>query len=165
VEVTPVAFLTTKPYAEVAAESPCDDCSAPCCRLTILAQAEPQTFRALDRLRFLVAHADHELLLDRRGQWQLSITRPCHLLTEDNRCSVHGTPAQPKICAYFSPYGCWYKRNFHETDDPPDLIRMDLAGFDRIVARVGFDADGNVTDVPPYDELRRLARGGSPLSG
>jgi hypothetical protein len=155
----PVHFLgrASTSFAEQAEGSPCDGCSAPCCRLTIVPQPEPRTFRGLDNLRFLIAHEDHELLLDRSGKWQLSITRPCSLLTDDNRCSVHGTSAQPKICVYFNPYGCWYKRNFHEVDEPPDLIRMDLDGFDRIVARVTFDDDGGVVDVPPYDELRRLA--------
>ena len=159
----PVAFLGRNPtFAEQAAGNPCDGCSAPCCRLSIVPQAEPRTFRALDNLRFLVAHEDHELLLDRQGRWHLAVERRCTLLTDDNRCSVHGTAQQPKICVYFNPYGCWYKRNFHEVAEPPDLIRLDLAAFDRVVAQVGFDPDGNVTHVPPYAELRRLAAANQP---
>lgn len=153
----PVRLGRTTTFAEQADGNPCEGCSAPCCRLTIVPQPEPRTFRALDTLRFLAAHADHELLLDRQGRWHLAVERPCRLLTDDRRCSVHGTPAQPKICVYFSPHNCWYKRNFHEVTDPPDLIRMDLAAFERVVAEVAFDGDGNVTEVPPYDELRRLA--------
>ena len=166
----PVAFLGLGPgrnFTEYAEHNPCDGCSAPCCRLVILPQGVPETFRALDRLRYLVVHEGTELLLDRKGSWHLSTTNPCRLLTDENRCSVHGTPQQPKICVNYSPHGCWYKRNFHEVEEPPDLIRMDLGGFDRIVARVTFDPDGNVVDVPPYDELRRLAApagGGRTLS-
>jgi hypothetical protein len=130
--------------------------------MTLMPQDEPRTFRALDHLRYLVAHEDHELLLDRQGGWQLSVQRRCQLLSDDNRCTVHGTSAKPKICVYFNPYGCWYKRNFHEVAEPPDLIRIDLAGFDAIVARVTFDDDGNIIDVPPFAELRRLARAGPP---
>jgi Fe-S-cluster containining protein len=159
----PVLFLgRNATYAEHAEANPCEGCSAPCCRLTILPQAEPRTFRALDSLRYLVAHEDHELLLDRKGQWKLSISRRCRLLTDDNRCSVHDTPAKPKICVFFNPHGCWYKRNFQEVEEPPDLIRMDLDGFERVVSSVHFDADGNVIDVPPFDELRRLAAGTAP---
>ena len=164
----PVTFLGRNPtFADHAADNPCDGCSAPCCTRTITPQREPTTFRALDHLRFLVAHEDHELLLDRKGNWQLSVERRCHLLTDDQRCSVHATPQKPKICVYFNPYGCWYKRNFHETDSPPDLIRIDRQGFERILAEVTFDHDGNVDHVPPYDELRRLAahaEGGRTLS-
>jgi len=120
-------------------------------------QREPETFRDLDRLRYLVAHASAELLLDRRGRWQLSTTNPCQLLSADNRCSVHGTPSKPKICVTFDPHGCWYKRNFHEVEVAPDLIRMDLSAFERVLDHVAFDDAGRITDIPPYDELRRLA--------
>ncbi len=156
----PVAFLgrgQDRNFSEFAEHNPCDGCSAPCCRLVILPQGVPETFRALDRLRYLVVHAGTELLLDRKGSWHLSTANPCQLLTDDNRCSVHGTPSQPKICVNYSPHGCWYKRNFHEVEEPPDLIRMDLGGFDRIVSAVRFDDAGRVVDVPPFDELRRLA--------
>ena len=152
----PVAFRGRN-FAAYAEHNPCDDCSAPCCQLVILQQATPTTFTALDRLRYLVAHDGAELLLDRKGNWQLATANPCKLLTADRRCSVHGTAQQPKICVNYSPHGCWYKRNFHEVDEPPDLIRMDLEGFDRVVAQVSFDDAGRVVGVPPYDELRRLA--------
>ena len=159
----PVAFLALdevaarRNFAEFADHNPCEGCSAPCCKLVILPQPIPETFGALDRLRYLVVHRGTELLIDRKGNWRVSSRNPCSLLTDDDRCSVHGTSAQPKICVNYSPHGCWYKRNFHDTDDPPDLIRLDLEAFDRIVAEVRFDDHGRIIDVPPYDELRRLA--------
>ncbi|HUP84220.1 MAG TPA: hypothetical protein VM143_01010 [Acidimicrobiales bacterium] len=155
---SPVAFLGRN-FSAFAEHNPCEDCSAPCCRLVIVPQEAPETFGALDRLRYLVAHEGVELLVDEAGGWQLATTNPCRLLAEDgsHRCTVHGTPRKPKICVNYNPYGCWYKRNFHDTDTAVDFIRMDLDGFDRIVERVAFDAGGNVTDVPPYEELRRLA--------
>ena len=152
----PVAFLGRN-FSAVAEHNPCDGCSAPCCRLVITSQDAPTTFHGLDHLRYLVAHEGAELLLDRSGRWQLSTTNPCTLLTGDGRCSVHGTPRKPKICVNYDPIGCWYKRNFHEVDEPPDLIRIDFAAFDRIVAHVTFDDDGQIRDVPPFEELRRLA--------
>ena len=162
----PVAFLGRN-YRDHAEHNPCDGCSAPCCKVVILPQPVPETFRALDRLRFLVAHRGTELLLDRKGDWQVCTPSPCRLLTDDDRCSVHGTPDKPKICVSYSPYNCWYKRNFHEVEEPPDFIRMDLDGYERILAAVTFDDDGNITEVPPYDDLRRLAAppgGGRTLS-
>lgn len=164
----PVFFLdpdevaTRRNFAEFAEHNPCDDCSAPCCRLVILPQPIPETFTALDRLRYLVIHAGTELLVDRKGNWRISSANPCHMLTDDHRCSVHGTSSQPKICVNYSPHGCWYKRNFHDTTQPPDLIRLDLDGFDRVVAEVTFDEHGRIVDVPPYDELRRLAAATDP---
>ena len=152
----PVTFLGRN-FSAVAEHNPCDGCSAPCCRMVITHQEAPTTFHGLDHLRYLVAHQHAELLLDRQGRWQLSTTNPCTLLTDDGRCSVHATPRKPKICVNYDPIGCWYKRNFHETDDPPDLIRMDLAGFERILDHVTFDDHGDIREVPPYDELRRLA--------
>ena len=167
----PVNFLgrnsSSATFADHTEANPCDGCSAPCCKLTIVPQEEPRTFRALDRLRFLVAHEDHELLLDRKGRWQLSIRRPCTLLDDGtNRCTVHGTPQKPKICVYYNPHGCWYKRNFHETSvrsgDSPDLIRIDHEGFERILERTTFDDDGGISAVPSFAELRRLAAGTGP---
>lgn len=158
----PVAFLGRN-FSAFAEHNPCDGCSAPCCRMVIVPQETPTTFHGLDHLRYLVAHEGVELLLDRNGHWQLSTHAPCSLLAEDNRCSVHATPKKPKICVNYDPHGCWYRRNFHDVDEPPDVIRMDLAGFERILDRVTFDDDGDIVDVPSYDELRRLA--GAPEGG
>ena len=156
VSEAPVAVLGRN-FSAVAEHNPCEGCSAPCCRLVITNHDAPTTFHGLDHLRYLVAHEGAELLLNRNGHWQLSTRNPCTLLTDEGRCSVHGTPRKPKICVNYDPIGCWYKRNFHETDDPPDLIRMDLAGFERILDHITFDDEGDIVDVPPYDELRRLA--------
>jgi hypothetical protein len=125
--------------------------------MVLSSQREPETFSALDRLRYLVAHAGAELLLDRQGRWQLSTINPCQLLNDENRCSVHGTASKPKICVSYDPHGCWYKRNFHEVEVAPDLIRMDFPAFERVIASVSFDDVGRITDIPPYDELQRLA--------
>jgi Fe-S-cluster containining protein len=152
----PVAFLGRN-FSAFAEHNPCDGCSAPCCRMVISPQRAPESFGALDRLRYLVAHESAELLLDPRGRWQLVTTNPCTLLSADNRCSVHGTARKPKICVNYDPHGCWYKRNFHDVDVAPDLIRMDLEAFERVVDQLEFDEDGRITHIPTYAELRRIA--------
>lgn len=152
----PVAFLGRN-FSAFAEHNPCDGCSAPCCRMVISPQRTPESFGALDRLRYLVAHDSAELLLDRHGRWQLSTINACKLLGADNRCSVHGTSRKPKICVNYDPHGCWYKRNFHGVTVAPDLIRMDLDAFERVIDHVEFDDDGQIVHIPPYDELRALA--------
>lgn len=154
--MTEVAVTLGRNFHDYAEHDPCDGCSAPCCRLVINTQTEPVTFTCLDRFRYLVGHRGAELLVDAEGAWHLSTRNPCDLL-DGNRCSVHGTPRQPKICVDYDARGCWYKRNFHDEPGAVDVVRLDLEGFERVLHEVRFDDEGVIVAMPSYDELRRLA--------
>ena len=143
-------------FTEVSEGNPCDGCSAPCCRMVLTPHPTPQTFLALDYVRYLLGFAGTEVIVSRDGTWQQLSHRACVLLdAAQSRCTVHGTPRKPKVCVFFDPYGCWYKRNF-TVADPPDIVRLDLARFEILLTTCQFDDDGRLTHVPSWDELRTL---------
>jgi hypothetical protein len=147
----------TQSYFERSEENPCRDCSAPCCRMVLIPHPTPTTFMDLDYIRYMVGFQSVKMILTSDGQWQVMVEQPCRLLdASTNLCSVHATPRQPKICVYFNPYQCWYKRNF-TTATPPDIIRIDLDALDAILAHVRFDDDGNIVELPTYEAIRQLA--------
>jgi len=142
-------------FIEVAEENPCSSCSAPCCRVLLVPHPTPETFMDLDYIRYVVGFHSTQMILNSDGRWQLLIEEPCRLLDEEtNLCSVHDTPRQPKTCAFFNPYRCWYKRNFDKTERPSELIRIDMDKLEAILPHVRFDNDGNILEIPKWEDIR-----------
>ena len=143
-------------FSEMAEGNPCEGCSAPCCRMVLSPHPTPQTFAALDYVRYLLGFPDTEMIVTREGTWQHLSHRACGLLDlASSRCTVHGTPRKPKVCVFFDPYKCWYKRNF-TVADAPDLVRLDLVRFETMLASCVLDDDGRLTEVPSWEQLREL---------
>lgn len=142
-------------FAELAGASPCDGCPAPCCRMVLSPHPTPTTFSELDYVRYLLGFPDTEVVVHRDGTWQQLSHRACMFLSDDARCDVHDTPRKPKVCVFFDPYKCWYKRNF-TTDDPPDIVRLDSSRFEALLAACALDDAGRLTEVPSWEELRAL---------
>jgi len=110
-------------------------------------------------VRYMLLFEDAELLLSKDGSWSTMMRRVCTRLDcEQGRCTVHDSPEQPRTCFFFNPYNCWYKRNFHATDDPPDVVRMGVEGYDAILALVQLDEAGNVIGVPTWEQARAAVR-------
>ena len=148
--------LKGKNFFETAEESPCVGCSAPCCRLLIIPHATPNTYMDLDYIRYMVGFQSVKMILNRDGSWQVLIDQTCQLLDQSTSlCTAHGTPRQPKTCVYFNPYRCWYKRNF-TTENPPDVIRLDMKAMEIILAHVRFNEEGLITEVPSWETIRNL---------
>lgn len=143
-------------FTDLAEANPCDGCSAPCCRIVLTSHPTPQTFMDLDYIRYLLGFPGTELIVSRDGAWQQLSHRTCGLLdAADSRCTVHGTVRKPKVCVFFNPYRCWYKRNF-TVADPPDIVRLDLSRFEAMLDACVFDDNGQLTQVPPWELLRDL---------
>jgi len=149
----------SKDFFQRASEHPCDGCPAPCCRRLIMPHPTPQTFLDLDYIRYMLGFPKITMLLRADGTWQTSIDVVCDLLDQEtNRCTVHGTARQPKVCSYFNPYQCWYKRNF-TTDQAPDVISIDRERFDALLADIRFDAHGRIVELPSAARIREIAHG------
>jgi hypothetical protein len=145
-----------RPFTQFAESNPCDGCSAPCCRIVLTPHAEPRTFTDLDYIRYLLGFPDTEMIVARDGSWQALSHRTCLLLDlAEARCTVHGTPRKPKVCVFFDPYRCWYKRNF-TTADPPDIVRLDLSRFEAVLSACVLDDEGRLTEVPTWERMREL---------
>ena len=141
------------------AANPCHDCSAPCCRMLVFPHGAPGTFMDFDYIRYMMMFEDAEMLLAKDGSWSTLMHRECTRLDrEHGRCTVHDSPEQPRTCFFFNPYNCWYKRNFHATQDPPDAVRMGLQGYDAVLALVQLDDAGNVLAVPTWEQARAAVR-------
>lgn len=143
-------------FTEMAEANPCDGCSAPCCRIVLTPHPTPQTFNDLDYIRYLLGFPGIELIVARDGTWQQLSHRTCNLLDPaEARCTVHGTARKPKVCVFFSPYRCWYKRNF-TVAAPPDIVRLDLSRFELLLGACVLDENGRLTQIPSWEQLRDL---------
>jgi len=115
----------------------------------------------LDYIRYMVAFQGVKMILTSEGHWQLMIEQVCRLLEQETSlCTAHNTPRKPKTCVFFNPYRCWYKRNF-TTNDPPDIVRVDMEIMESILASVKFDEEGNITEIPSWEYIRSQAGNGA----
>ena len=113
----------------------------------------------LDYIRYMLGFPSVQMVLTREGQWRILVEQECGLLDGATcRCTVHGTSRKPKTCVYFNPYHCWYKRNFHNTSDPPDLARISARGFELLLQQVRFDEDCKISETPPWELVKELVR-------
>jgi hypothetical protein len=157
--VTPEGSISNqrRNFPEIAEENVCTSCSAPCCRVLLVPHPTPATFMDLDYIRYVVGFQGARMILNNDGRWQLLIDQVCRLLDpETNLCSVHNTPRQPKTCVYYNPYRCWYKRNFDQKENPPELIRIDMEKLEAILPHIRFDENGNILQIPKWEVIRGL---------
>jgi hypothetical protein len=146
-------------YLAVAASNPCDGCEAPCCRVVVFPQKQPQTFLEIDYFRYILGFSTMEVLVDSSGEWSVIVHDTCrHFDTETHRCTVHGTPRQPRICSTYPPEPCWYKHGFTGAD-PPDMIRFDAPTFERVLEELMFDDEGWIVRAPDWDHMKSMTAG------
>lgn len=138
---------------------PCEGCSAPCCTMLVLPHPAPVRWMDFDFLRYSLGFPGMEALLYEDGRWSLVVHRECsNFDARSRRCTVHGTPNQPRTCVYYSPHHCWYKRNFHG-DQAPDVLRLNLEKLDRVLELIEFDPEGSMVGWPGWPAVRdRLAQ-------
>lgn len=147
-----------KHFFAKAEEDPCVGCSAPCCRAFFMPYPTPSTYMDLDAMLFTLGFPSTVLILTSDGDWKLMLEGNCRFLDQaTNLCTIYSLARRPKTCLYFNPFQCWHKRNFHNNDNPSDLIRIDLGGLEAILENIHFDDDGNITFIPPWEELQELA--------
>lgn len=146
-----------KNFFEKVEETPCNGCSAPCCRVLLIPHPTPANFMDLDYIRYMLGFPTVQMILNIDGQWQVLIEQTCQLLNQKTElCTVHNTPRKPKTCVFFNPYGCWYKQSFHKTENPSNLIRIDMEAFEAILPHVRFDEEGNIIEIPTWEFIQNL---------
>lgn len=144
-------------FLEKTEANPCKGCSSPCCRVLLIPHPTPTTFMDLDYIRYVLGFPTAQIILNSDGQWQVLMEQTCRLLDQKtNLCTVHDTARKPKTCVFFNPYQCWYKRSFHKTGNPPNLIRIDLEALEAILPHVRFDDEQNIIEIPTWEFIREL---------
>jgi Fe-S-cluster containining protein len=149
-------MATQKTFAQMSEENPCEFCPAPCCRMQLMPQKVPRTYLDLDYLRYLLLFPNTEIVISSDGSFSLLKWQICHLLeTQTCKCSVHGTPQKPHICVFYSPYNCWYKRNFVE-GQTPETYRLNLARFNCWVNEITLSEEGQIISVPSFEKSQEI---------
>lgn len=137
-------------------ENPCSGCAAPCCRCQVHSYNAPGKFKDLDQALYRLGVPGSELVVGSNGDWMLVYWLTCALFDEDScSCSVHGTPAQPKVCVYYDPYDCWFRRSFVGAA-PETVVRMNRARFEKWMKAVEIDVQGGIVELPTFEDSRRL---------
>ncbi len=141
-----------------AEEDPCVGCSAPCCRAFFIPYPVPSTYMDLDAMLYLLGFPSAQMILSSDGNWKVMIEGNCRFFDlETNLCSIYGTSRRPKTCEYFNPHQCWHKNNFHHNSGPSEIVRVNLATLEAILAHIHCDEAGNITEIPEWDILQELA--------
>src|SRR5262245_49577712 len=106
--------------AKEASTSPCTTCSgAPCCTYLPLHRFRIEDNNKSDHARYVLNFDRIELGLHASGDWDVYYRGPCRFLDGDRYlCRLIDTPAQPRVCRDFDPYGCWYRTHLaYPSDD------------------------------------------------
>jgi hypothetical protein len=143
-------------FDEQSRENPCSGCPAPCCRIQLLFYPTPSKFMDLDQARYRLLAPGAELILSDTNDWLLLHWLTCSLFAEGTcSCSVHGTPAKPKVCVLANPWDCWFKLNF-VGEVPRSIVRLDLARFDAWLEAVKLGDDGAIESLPSFEQTREI---------
>ena len=147
-----------KNFFERTEKNPCEGCPAPCCRMQIHPCIPPTNLMSVDHIWYSLQFPGNELTIAINGQFQWVVWKTCALLdTTKATCTVHSTPRQPLTCQHYNPYNCWYKRCFVTAgEEPKELCRMNLARFEKWMARLEFDKDDNLIAAPDFKETQAL---------
>lgn len=134
-------------------EHPCTSCIAPCCTTVTLHEFEPQTFRDVDYLGYLVGFERIELGWLPSGTVEINYRAFCnHFDRRTARCKVHGTEAQPLMCTEYDAHQCTYKSQFLD-DQGADMIRVSAERFEYVAKQFSYDIKGTIVKRPTFGEV------------
>jgi Fe-S-cluster containining protein len=89
--------------------TPCDYCTAKCCRYFALPIQTPRTRSDFEFLRWYLLH-DAATVFVEEGSWYLLVHTTCKHLRDDNRCGIYET--RPEICREYSSADCEYEDDY-----------------------------------------------------
>ena len=141
--------------AEVAEhkEHPCNHCIAPCCTTVTLHEFEPQTFRDVDYLGYLIGFSRIELGWLPSGTVEINYRAFCtNFDSKTAGCKVHGTDEQPLMCTEYDAHQCTYKAQFLG-DQSTDMLRVSAARFESIARQFSYDPKGTIVKRPTFAEI------------
>ncbi|MDB9394464.1 YkgJ family cysteine cluster protein [Microcystis aeruginosa] len=144
-------------FNELIESNPCVGCPAPCCRMLLLPHSHPRTLKEIDHMRYVLLFENSEVAVSINGEWSVVKWQKCTLFEENScTCSVHGTPKKPLICQEFSPYQCWYKRNYVEENNGGEIYRLNLERFEALLKEISFDEGGMITLFPSFEQAKEI---------
>ena len=145
---------------EASLASPCLSCStSPCCTHLPIHNFRVSSFGDLNYAGYLLNFAHLRLAIGRNGDWSVYYAYPCRFLDRTSfTCSLHDTPEQPRVCANYNPYGCWYRKTFASADSP-ELLLIDRARFAVLTGLLRFDEHQRLVDAPDFDLVREAVSG------
>lgn len=152
----PVEFLD-RPIAEHrfdGSTSPCEGCSAPCCRHLIIRREPPNTFNDLDYMKYAVGFENMSIGVTPEGlAWVIRAT--CrHFDVSTSRCGVFGRPTRPKWCSTMDEWNCYIKDRFVLRPDKLVTLRSHQE-FAKYEALFTFEPTGAIRTAPSFDQIRR----------
>jgi hypothetical protein len=137
--------------------SPCLSCTtSPCCSHLPLHTFRANTLGDVNYAGYLLNFAHLRIGIGRSGEWSVYYVYPCrHLDRVAFTCALHDTPEQPRVCANYNPYGCWYRKAFTSADSA-ELILLDRARFAELTKILHFDEQQRLVDAPEFDHVRAV---------
>ncbi len=152
--------LRVEPIAEAAyapRTSPCDSCSAPCCKALILDRRPPANLTALQYMRYQLGFPGIEIAVSRTGWRTLARTTCRYLDLDTSRCTIFGRPERPTLCTFYNQYTCNYRQFF--SAPAGDVVRVGLDEMHLLLERVEVDKAGELPKDFAAAEVRALLRG------
>ena len=137
-----------------AQQSPCDNCSAPCCGSLPLHSFTITNYAEVDYARYLLNFSGIELIFLYEKTWQVQLNQDCSRF-DNGRCTLHGTEEKPRICRKYSAYNCLYKPIFFQ-DENANFIRFNRERFDIWLNHLIFNEDRLIIGQPDIKELLPL---------
>lgn len=147
------AAAAPTPQSYEAIQDPCTGCAAYCCKTLVFPHGFPTTASNLDYYRFCLGFPGIEIGISDQG-WSVIVKTTCRHLTEDNRCGVYGQASRPLICKYYDAWKCTYRVQFG-LPRPENFLRVRLEQFPWLTECFPFDAQGNITAMPPTEVIRQ----------
>ena len=105
--------------------SPCAGCAAPCCTVLPVYDFDVRGLPDIDYALYLCNFERIELAINEVGGWRVHYRAPCRQLDPvERRCTVHGSPDQPRVCQKYDAHACFYTSIFSAAGSPR-MVRMD----------------------------------------
>jgi hypothetical protein len=143
--------VPTRAQPSVVLDSPCHDCTAPCCTTLVFPASPPVTASNLDYLRFALGFPGVEVVVT-GDEWQLAVTSSCRHHV-GGRCAAYGTSERPIRCEYLDAWQCRPRATFDVVPSPA-ATRIRLEEFPAVLSCFAFDDGGVSVAVPDADAVR-----------
>lgn len=129
--------------------SPCMSCKeAPCCSHLEIFTFPVRSAKDLDQAIYFANFGEIETTLNPNWHCHVYFRSQCQHLSEESGCRIHDTPEQPLVCVNYSPYGCYFKPNMADKQQPKtDVIWMNTERWQQLAPALEFDTNGQI--LPP----------------
>lgn len=94
--------------------SPCEHCTAVCCRYIALPIDTPESKRDFDDIRWYLMHHNVTVFVE-EGEWYVQMATSCQNLLPDGRCGIYET--RPQICREYKAGECDYNMGEYDYDE------------------------------------------------